>query len=65
MQINYLKNLQSFMDKKRWRRDTKGLDEAEITKVESQMEKNFLRHIESFSGSLVSKGFVLGVKVMR
>eukprot|EP01035_Chromulina_nebulosa_P033559 gene33559-44939_t len=47
----------SFMDKKRWKRETKGLDEAEITKVESQIEKKFPQAYREFLWLTGKQGF--------
>lgn len=45
------------MDKKRWRRETKGLDEAEITKVESQIGKKFPQAYREFLWLTGKQGF--------
>lgn len=48
MQINYLKNLQKFIEEKKWRREVWGIDEEEITRTEGHYGVRFPQAYREF-----------------
>lgn len=56
MQINYLKNLQKFIEEKKWRREIWGIDEEEITRTEGHYGVRFPQAYREFLW-LTGKGF--------